>query len=108
MGDTVTWLVTWLGTRLPGAGAKHSGAIRAALALPRGKAKPPGGPSAQVLPVPAFLQEKGLRGRDCVYLTTKGKCIAGKRLTCKNSLEMGFLARGQRLLGVMNINFQRT
>lgn len=72
------------------------------------KAKPPRGPSAQVLPVPAFLQEKGLRGRDCVYLTTKGKCIAGKRLTCKNSLEMGFLARGQRLLGVMNINFQRT
>lgn len=91
--------------------AQQSGDVRAALALPRGQAKPPARRTkcnARVLPVLAFLQEKGLRGRDCVYLTPKGKCISAKRLTCKNGLEMGFLARGQRLLGVMNINFQRT
>lgn len=105
MGD----MAAGLGTSLPEPeprGAEMSG-LR--WLCPGGRpSHPPGGPNARVLPVLAFLQEKGLRGRDCVYLTPKGKCISAKRLTCKNGLEMGFLARGQRLLGVMNINFQRT
>lgn len=68
-----------------GASAQRKAVVRAVLALLTGKAEQHQGPGGQMLPVLALLQEKGLQGTDCVYVTKEGKCISGEMLACKNS-----------------------